>query len=434
MTCLVIQVLPLLLFLLFCTITCTTIVNAQTNQQTADYLAGNTAADKWAITPQPTHEYDDMYGFDFTYTVTNYIDVGQTGFYVYDGDCRSGGGSIQTANDGVSGFEYLDSILPERDVTPGSETDITKLEMNKQASFRVKIDPVVIPNNLDVFEGDMTLAKPVAKIVFCVVFYVQTKEGEDSLMDGGTSSLEVAAQETVVTLVIDFNVMGTDFIVKNIQLTPNDRLSDADSRLFTTVAYLCNPTDGSDITDSGPTAVYDRPFTQGQLITVCVRPDDDAIKEGVKMNSINTLTYEREDDATLTQSSIEQGIPSSNGLSDYEETNCYGNDYCSVGTMLFATFFDTPGSVSAKGDATIKFLTSRDRDRNRDLRRDRDLRSLQADADPDVRAFGVELDVIPIADNDSPFSTSAATTVLSTILSYVAVGSLIIITILSTTI
>merc|ERR1719272_1833973 len=141
MTCLVIQVLPLLLFLLFCT-TCTTIVNAQTNQQTADYLAGNTAADKWAITPQPTHEYDDMYGFDFTYTVTNYIDVGQTGFYVYDGDCRSGGGSIQTANDGVSGFEYLDSILPERDVTPGSETDITKLEMNKQASFRVKIDPV----------------------------------------------------------------------------------------------------------------------------------------------------------------------------------------------------------------------------------------------------------------------------------------------------
>jgi len=51
------------------------VVNAQ--------QSGATVADKWRITPDPSYCYNDNWGFELTYAVSNFIDVGQAGMFYY---------------------------------------------------------------------------------------------------------------------------------------------------------------------------------------------------------------------------------------------------------------------------------------------------------------------------------------------------------------
>jgi len=335
----------------------------------------------------------------------------------------------------------------------GSENDVNKIEMSKYVRIPFTIDTEIIGQNLDVFEGDMDSALPKATIQFCVVFYLKTLDG----------SMEIAEQETVVTLEIDFSDLIDDFYVRAFKVDPKDRIKKEDARAFTNVAYLCNPIDGSDMT---AIVAASPPFTQGQSIDICIKPDDNAISEGLRMRSIDSLTFEH-GTTGISQTAIANGLQASNGGSSYDSDDCFESDRCSVSTLLFSNFFDSQGSVSAYGDVTMAFPTTRererkrerelllqprklqdsaqdnslqcdancehnpnadrdrvcptrrkhdrflqvkvdDRDRDHDHDRDRDRdrdRSLQATGadNPTITSFGIELNVVPfVDDNDSP--------------------------------
>jgi len=246
---------------------------------------------------------------------------------------------------------------------------VNKIEMSKYVRIPFTIDTEIIGQNLDVFEGDMDSALPKATIQFCVVFYLKTLDG----------SMEIAEQETVVTLEIDFSDLIDDFYVRAFQVDPKDRIKKEDARAFTNVAYLCNPNDGSDMT---AIVAASPPFTQGQSIDICIKPDDNAISEGVRMRSINSLTFEHATTG-MSQIAVDNGILSSSGGSFYDSNDCFENERCSVSTILFAPFFDSPGTVSASGDVTLAFPLSRERERKRELFKQRKLLVPDSALEPD---------------------------------------------------
>jgi len=281
------------------------------------------------------------------------------GYYIYGRNCRSGGDPLQDM-----GFVYDYTIPPSDDVesSSGSETDVNKIEMSKYVRVPIKVDTATIGSNPYVFEGDMDSAMPSASVEFCVVFYLTTLDG----------SMEIAAQETVVNLDIDFSDLIDDFYVRAFKVDPKDRITKEDSRAFTNVAYLCNPLDGSDMT---AIVAANPPFTQGQSIDICIKPDDNALSEGVRMRSINSLTFTHATTG-VSQTAIDNGLEASNGGSYFDSDDCFESELCSVSTLLFSNFFKSPGIVSASGDVTMAFPTSserdRERNRNRELERERE--------------------------------------------------------------
>merc|ERR1711992_122705 len=99
--------------------------------------------------------------------------------------------------------------------------------------------------------------------------------------------------------------------------------------VYSTKAYLCDPTTGSAIT---------KKIEQGNLITVCVRPDDRALADGVLMHGITDFEFTR---GSVKQVAVVNGVGVNDGISFYEPTNCLEKGYCTVSTVLLAKFFNS---------------------------------------------------------------------------------------------
>lgn len=358
-----------------------------------------TPEDLWMIEPQPELEYDNNYGFTFTYTVSNFIDQGQAGFYIYDQNCRSGSGSVQTL-----GFNTTASRIIQ-DVTPGSETNMSRIEMTKSVDFFVKIDPFTIPTNPDIF---INFKPGESEIFYCVVFYLNST-GDDAL-------LEISAQETEVKLIVNMTKMETDFDINDIEVTPKDETDTGTDLGYFTEAFLCNPNDGTEITSSQQS---DSPFRPGQLVSICIKPDDTALQEGIRMESVKEFQYTRD---TVVQEAIKDGIVSDGGLTDYTPTSCAVKEWCSISTILFASFFQTAGSVSADGVASIQYQPVSNNDRRRTTKTSRDhyhrrrqtptqisddegtndrfLQVIDGNLDETIQSFDMVFNVVPMDDSN----------------------------------
>jgi hypothetical protein len=112
-------------------------------------------------------------------------------------------------------------------------------------------------------------------------------------------------------------------------------------------------------------------FNQGALIEVCVAPDNDAWKDGIRMNGISQFTWKRDDlevpeknaldngqliQGNIEQSAIATGNQASNGLTSYLPSTCVGGfDYCKFASILFADFYISQGQVSGVGQANLQF-------------------------------------------------------------------------------
>ena len=284
------------------------------------------------------------------YSVSSFIDVGQAGFYIYSKECRSGGGSIQSI-----GFDTSLTIADNgQDVTPGSETNVNDITMSKSVTVPVTVNELTMSDNSNIYAD---LGQNQYKIEFCLVFYLNTLDG----------SLEVNQQETLVTIDIDLSDLAAVFRVDAFDVGTKDRNQvDTEDIVYSPIAYLCNIIDGSDLyATTANTAI----FTQGDMINVCVKPNQAAITDNIKIKSIESLTFSRDngggngDDGNglLNQDAVLNSIASTNGLSTYNDIDCYGKDYCSVSTILISSFFTTPGTVSGNGEASLTFYSDAER-------------------------------------------------------------------------
>jgi hypothetical protein len=223
--------------------------------------------------------------------------------------------------------------------------------------------------------------------------------------------------ETLVELKV---TLKGNFTVTDIVVAPRDRLKRTANIDYSLTGFQCT---GKDETGAGirkPLDLIDGPetFSQGDVITVCVEPDAIAKTDGVYMKEVERFEYVLLEEETLAETTTRQmAIDIENGglrgamfgLTNIDK--CLGEIACKIETILFATFYTRPGTVTGAGTATMQFGTNGgDADfTTRKLRGGDASRALQADE----AAFG-DFDVnFQIATNDAFERNSGASSSLS---------------------
>jgi len=307
-----------------------------------------------------------------------------------------------------------------QDITEPSVTDIALLEMSNTVDVPFMVDVNTMTTNPELYYD---YGNNMSKIEFCVVFYLNSNN------DGSSSSsnpiLEVASSESIVTINIDLSDLDTGLKVESFNVQTKDKYQESEDIIYSTIAYLCNSLDGSDITTTTATT-----FTQGDMINLCVKPDQSAIDANIQMGSINSLSYSLlnndngdgggNTNTNTNQDAVLDAIVSTNGLSIYNVEDCYGKAYCFVSTILYSTFFTIPGTVSGSGQASLTYYNANNNDAGRRQQRreltttQKEERSLQQqqqqndDVDVDVdtiittSSFNMNLNVVP-ADDSTPY-------------------------------
>ena len=345
-------------------------------------------SDKWSIA-DPIFGYTGL-DFTFDYDVSNFIDVGQAYYEVYDSGCKSGG------NPPVSTGFTLDPLV---DVTAGSITD--------DGTFNVAADTVEVPlsidvntitGNIDVYTETNTAGSISATIEFCVRFGLKTKSG------GATPVVEVNFLESLVTLNVD---LSSGFSIADVSVAPKERLISTGSTTYTVNGYMCNPGTSTEF-------VPVTPLSQGSLITICIKPDQAGIDDGIKMRTIDLFQWSRD---LTTQTAVASGIAADNLLTTYDPATCASGDYCSFSSILFAAFYSTAGQVSGTGIASMQFGTTR-RLNSGGLR---SLQKLQDKAATSEFDLAVTIEAADY-DNDGPITlqTAAGATAGTTMLAAIA--------------
>ena len=332
---------------------------AQGQGQGQDRALAN-LAEQWSIA-DPVFANTGL-AFTFDYPVSNFIDVNQAYYEVYDSaGCKETGSAV------TSGL--ITSTLV--DVAAGSViTDDAFSISGKTAQVPISIDTGAI-TTAAIYTETGTAGSLGASIVFCVRFGLKTTDDPP---------VEVNFLESVVTLTVD---LSDGFAVADVSVIPKDQLISTASKAYTVAGYMCGI--GTDTAVGTSTAL-----SQGSLITVCVKPTQEGIDDGIKMRTIDSFDWIR---GGTTQAAIVTGAAASNSLTTYDGTACTGGDYCQFSSILFAAFYATEGVVLGSGVSSMQFGT-----RRRALREGQQPRALQE------AAATSEFDMtVPIrAANDGP--------------------------------
>jgi hypothetical protein len=158
---------------------------------------------------------------------------------------------------------------------------------------------------------------------------------------------------------------------------------------------MCQPGTDTPVIDANAAAL------QGSLITVCIKPNAEGIADGVKMRKIDSFQWGR---GATTQTAVASGIAAGDLLTTFDEAACFGGDYCSFSSILFAAFYDTPGQVGGAGVASMHFGSTR-----RLAGNPGGLRSLQ-EQDDETTTSVVGLTLPIKAADDGPYQNAAGAT------------------------
>jgi hypothetical protein len=346
-----------------------------------------TLAEKWSIS-DAIFSYNGL-EFTFDYDVSNFIDVGQAYYEVYDSGCKEGGNPALTAG---MGFTLTDLV----DVAPVSVTgdDVLFDPAGKTSRVPVGIDVNTIVANTAVYNETGTGTDLGATIEFCVRF---------GLFTLGDTPIEVNFLESLVTLTVD---LAGGFTIDDVNVAAKERLISTASQTYNVEGYMCVP--GSDAEVADPTAA----LSQGSLITVCIRPNADGLLDGIKMRTLDAFVWTR--GATI-QAAVDSGVAADNLLTTFDEITCSGGDYCQFSSILFAAFYSTAGQVSGSGVASMQFGTARSLTANASG----GLRSLQAEQEAAAVTSEFDLSLSIEAADDGPTAlqtTAGVTTTVTTIL------------------
>merc|ERR1711884_1018643 len=127
--------------------------------------------------------------------------------------------------------------------------------------------------------------------------------------------------------------MGGSFDVVGVDVGPKEKSETSESKTYKVTAQLC---------DDRRTA-----FVQGEIVGVCVKPDQNGINDGVLMSSIDSFLWKRDDDGNgsnvITQTAVESLDGSVHPLS--EVTTVSGQEL-RVDSVLYAMFYQSNGIVT----------------------------------------------------------------------------------------
>ena len=284
--------------------------------------AESTLEEKWAIGEEPTFTYESL-DFTLTFLITDFIIPGQAKYTMYTQECQEGGTELAASGSGLTGTALEDTTNTNR------ETTVT---LDQQVTIMISVDPTAITSNTDIYTESDQPGDVTAQVVFCVRFGLYT--------DGFAE--EVNFLETVITLDVD---LSDGFEIASIAVEPKDKLVRTAAQAYQVEGYVCTDQE----TQGDLTAIRN----QGAQIRVCVRPDEEARNDGIYMRRIDSFEWRRDSPAPITQAAVESGQAASNTLTDlFCEP---GELVCNFVSILFASFYATPGAVTGSGVASMQF-------------------------------------------------------------------------------
>jgi hypothetical protein len=330
-------------------------------------------ADKWNIT-ENGFSYDQL-TFTLDYNMSDIILDNMMKAELFTTDCKEGGVIVPTTD--------LEVILVPDDTVPGVGENI------REASVQIDVNPTTISKNPAVYSEETNPeGQLVATVRFCMRFGLYTN---------GDSQIEVNFLETLVTLQID---LTDGFTIDTINVTSRDELVRTATQAYEVEGFQCD--------------FFNEPLTdaqivvarkQGEIIRVCVRPNQVARDDQIYMRYIESFEFQRDyggQIGLISQPAVEERQASSNLLTELYCTP--GSEVCAFESILYASMFRSPGSVSGVGIASMQYgnnITSK-------RRLHQYSRATQED-DPVVATaeFGLDFELVPVS---NPFLDSGAFT------------------------
>jgi len=201
----------------------------------------------------------------------------------------------------------------------------------------IDIDPSKISSETDVYSEQDVVESVTAGVDFCVRVGLHTPT-----VAGGD---EVNYLETIIRLDVD---LSDGFEIASVSVQPLDKCEKQAQDQFLVEGYFCR--DGF---ESDSTLGQERPLNQGDFVKICVRPQQEGLQSFIRMRRIAEFTFTKIGASILNQKAIENGQPSSNGLTELYCTPGYA--ICYFETLLFASFFTESTTISGSGVADLQF-------------------------------------------------------------------------------
>ena len=204
---------------------------------------------KWHV-DKPTFAYDAL-TFDLTYTISDFVKIGNSRYTVYDGhQCQEGDKDITTTQ------QYLTSTVVEDDTTPVGDGSGKR---TIQVSLTIHPDQITTS---PIYEESETTHQ--GFVYFCVRFGVWQTSDFNAF-----EPLEVNFIETPVLLIVD---LVDDIAIEASTITDADKIVESAQRGNAVNGYICDSEDNL-VTQTTTSK------TQGSSVKVCVEPTTEVRKK-----------------------------------------------------------------------------------------------------------------------------------------------------------
>jgi len=327
----------------------------------------------------PSSTNSSLNGFASTYTLSDFILESDIDFEVWDGPLCGEAGGNETLFEGLTSTPSFAGVTSDRG--PGIFYPNSPRQYTLTNSFEASalVDTSIYSGN-----GES------GTVEYCVVMYLMSSVG----------NLRVNFVETVFTVSID---LTAGFVIENVQVEKKVKDTANKDLAYEVDAFECTA-DKTRISSA-------ETRNQGSIINVCVTPLSDAQSAGIKMRSIDSFIWGRNEFANkptaspVNQPAIVSGAESTNLLTSYDSSACRGQDICQFTSILFADFYKESGSVNGSGTAILQFGDAT----SRRLRGDGDRILQEANGDGETADFDLSFVVNPTLAEDNSAGSMLAT-------------------------
>ena len=278
---------------------------------------------RWSMAV-PTFNYENL-KFTLDFEISDYIaNVNQVRSTLFLQNCES-------AYTGPALSDQVGSVFSSVDG-----------DGKQNIAVEVDIDPSVISSDGQVYSEQADIGSNVtADVDFCVRVGLHTPSDNPSAADEEINYLEV-----IIRLDLD---LTDGFDVADVNIEARDKCQVEAEDAFFVEGYFCQ--DGF---ESDPGAGQLAPINQGQLVKICVRPEQRGLDNFVRMRRIVNFSFLRDDvEPFITQPAIENYGPASTGLTEVFCTPGYA--ICHFETILYASFFLSSTNITGSGVADLQF-------------------------------------------------------------------------------